>query len=424
VIRLPSWWPETGLWRHHDFMNLWAAQAVSAFGSRISRTALNMVALLTIGAEPWQVGVLAALGVAPGVLVGIFMGGFIDRHAKRPILIACDLIRAALLVTVPLAAWFDILTMPHLFVVAAGMGAATTLFQIADNTYLPALIGRRQLTEGNAKLEATDAVAEIGGPSVSGVLVELITAPFALLADAVTYLVSAAFLVRIRTRETIEVAARRSGAVLDDIMTGLRACLAGDVVRTLFIVAALEAFFGGFTYGGMYSVFVLDTLQLGPSTYGVLVALGGVGALLGALIAQRAARLFGLGPAMLVLIVCGRLAALTLPFAFDDSLLSLFLLAFHQFVSDAFVVAYMIHAMSLRQTVLPQAVLGRANAAFHVTAGLLMPLGAAIGGVLASTLGIHAVIWTGVIGGFAAPVVLFGSPIRHLAAMPEGAPGN
>ncbi|MBT5434162.1 MAG: MFS transporter [Alphaproteobacteria bacterium] len=416
--QFPAWWPSSGLWRHGDFLKLWSAQVTSAFGSRISRTALNMVALLTIGAEPWEIGVLAALGVAPGVLVGIFLGGFIDSHAKRPILVGCDLVRAVLLVTVPAAAWFDVLTMSHLFVVAAGMGAATTLFQIADNTYLPVLIGRQHLTEGNAKLEATDAVAEIGGPGISGVLVELITAPFALLADTVTYLVSAFFLFRIRAQENLDHVSRQSGAILADIIMGVRACLDGGIVKTLFFVAVLEAFFVAFTYGGMYSVFVLQTLGLGPATYGVLVAMGGVGALLGALIARRAARVFGLGAAMFVLIVCGRVAALTLPFAYDDGWLSLLLLAFHQFVSDAFVVAYLIHAMSLRQTILPQAVLGRANAAFHVTAGLLMPFGAAIGGVLASEISVYAVIWTGVIGGFIAPVVLWRSPIWKLRAMP------
>ncbi|MBN34932.1 MAG: hypothetical protein CMM46_09180 [Rhodospirillaceae bacterium] len=290
MTRFPTWWPTSGLWRHSDFMNLWAAQAIRAFGSRISRTALPMAALLTIGAEPWQIGVLAALSMAPGVLVGLFLGGLIDRNAKRPLLILCDLLRAALLLTVPLAAWFDLLSMVQLYIVAAGMGALTTLFQIADNTYLPALIGRKSLTEGNARLEATDAIAEIGGPSLAGVLVQLLSAPFALLADAFTYLISAVFLFRIKARESPEQVIERRRGIWSDLRAGIDVCLAEPVVRTLFWVAALEAFFGGFTYGGLYMVFVIDTLVISPATYGTLVALGDIGALVGAFLVMRVAR--------------------------------------------------------------------------------------------------------------------------------------
>src|SRR5690606_10961739 len=133
--RLPRRWPRRGLWRHTDFMHLWAAQAISAFGSRISRTALPIVALLSFDARPDQIGILRALAVAPGILVGLLLGGRIDRGAKKPLLVGCDLVRAALLFTVPAAAWLDLLTMGQLYLVAAGVGAATTLFQIADNTW-------------------------------------------------------------------------------------------------------------------------------------------------------------------------------------------------------------------------------------------------------------------------------------------------
>ena len=169
--------PQGGLWRHPDFLKFWAAQAVSGFGSRISRTVLPVAALLTIEASPAEIGILSALSVAPAVLVGMLMGGRVDRSAKRPLLIGADLTRAALLFTIPIAHWLDVLSMHQLYAVAAGVGAASTLFQIADNAHLPALIGRPRLPEANAKLEATDAVAEIGGPGIARVLIEVVTAP-------------------------------------------------------------------------------------------------------------------------------------------------------------------------------------------------------------------------------------------------------
>ena len=167
--------PKTELWQDRDFLNLWAAQTVSAFGSRITRTALPIVAILMIDATPTEIGLLSALSVGPSALVGLLLGGWIDRSTKRTVLIGTDLIRGILLLTVPLAALFKILAIEQLYVVAASVGALTAVFQIADHAYLPALIGRHQLVEGNTKLETTDAVAEVGGPSLAGVLVDMIS---------------------------------------------------------------------------------------------------------------------------------------------------------------------------------------------------------------------------------------------------------
>src|SRR5215218_6104112 len=163
------WWPSGGLWRHPDFLRLWAAQAGSAVGSRITRTALPIIAILTVRATPTEVAVLSALGVAPGVVVGLFIGGRVDRAAKRPLLVGADVMRALLILTIPAAAWLGALSMPQLYAVAALVGAATTLFQIADASFLPAVVGPDRLVEGNARLQATESVAEAVGPGLAGV---------------------------------------------------------------------------------------------------------------------------------------------------------------------------------------------------------------------------------------------------------------
>ena len=411
-------WPRHGLWRHGDFMRLWAAQAISAFGSRISRTALPIVALLVVGALPSEIGILSALAVAPGILVGLLLGGRIDRSAKRPMLVFCDLMRAGLLFTVPVAAWCDVLSMAQLYIVAAGVGACSTLFQIADNTYLPVLVGKAQLTEGNAKLEATDAVAEIGGPSAGGILVDLLTAPFAILADAFSYVVSAAFLLSIRAREALPPLPEVRPTLVSDLAIGLRACWRHELVRPLFLVAAIEAFFGGFFYG-IYMIFLLETLGLSASVYGMLVGLGGIGALGGALAARWVATRLGLGPAMIVLLAGGQALAVLIPLAGGPEWRVLGFLGAHQLLSDALIVAFLIHAMSLRQTVLPQALLGRANASFHVAAGLLLPVGAIIAGQVATIHEPRTALWIGAAGSLLGPLILLCSPLRRLRAMPE-----
>jgi len=193
--------PDRGLWGHRDFLRLWAAQAISAFGSRITRTALPIIAVTTLNQPEAVIGVLAALQLAPGVVLAMLAGGFVDRGRKRRILIAADLIRAALVASLTLAWALGALSMIQVVLVGAGVGAASALFQITDVAYLPALIGRRQLAEGNAKLETTEAIAEIAGPASAGTLIAALGAPLAVAIDAASYLWSAVMLGRIRGDE-------------------------------------------------------------------------------------------------------------------------------------------------------------------------------------------------------------------------------
>ena len=189
------------LWRHAGFMRLWSAQAISTFGARIARTAIPMTAVMAIQAKPGALGVLAALGVLPAVFVGLFAGGFIDRSSQRLIMIAADIIRAVVLIAIPLSAILHLLSMVELFVAAAVAGGASALFDIADHAYLPSLIGKADLIEGNSKLAVTESLSEIGGPSIAGFLVQLLTAPIAIGATAFSYLASAALLGTIHQQE-------------------------------------------------------------------------------------------------------------------------------------------------------------------------------------------------------------------------------
>jgi MFS family permease len=399
------WWPTGGLWRHPDFLRLWAAQAASAFGSRITRTALPILAILTLEATPGEVAVLSALGVAPGLLVGLLAGGRVDRTARRPLLVGADLVRALLILTIPAAAWLGALSMAQLYAVAAAVGAATTLFQIADNSFLPALVGPGLLVEGNARLEATDSVAEAAGPGIAGVLVQLLTAPVALVVDALTYLWSALLLGRIRAREAPPAAAGPAPSVWDDARAGFRACLAHPRVGPVLLAETVTYLFGGF-FLALYMVLALETLGLSPAAAGLVISAGGVGAFAGALLAAPLGRALGTGPTLAVSLAVGQASCLLIPLSAYAGGLAVPLLVAQQLVGDAFLAAYAVHSVSLRQRELPGSVLGRANAAFHVATGLMLPAGALLAGPLAGALGIPATLWIGACGGLLAPLLL------------------
>lgn len=407
----------TGLWAEPDFMRLWAAQAVSALGGRLTRTALPIIAILTLAAPPEAVALLAALSTAPGLLVGLFAGGIVDRSRKRPLLIGADLARAAIVMTIPLAAWAGALDIWHLYAVAILAGAATALFQIADNAYLPVLVGKSHLVEANAKLEGTDAVAEVAGPGLAGVLIQVIGAPVTLMLDGLSYLWSAAMLHRIRKAEPpVEPEGAEAGPVrqlVEDLRIGFSHGFRHPVVGPIFLATTAQTFFGGFFFA-LYMLYTLDTLGLSPAVMGMIIGVGGIGALGASLIAGRLGNWMGVGPAMLAACAIGQAGNLLIPAAGQAGAFQIPLLVLHQLVGDGFLVAFLIHAVATRQTVLPEGVLGRVNATLHVATGVMLPLGTLAAGLLAARIGVEAAVWIGVVGGLFAPLPLLQRPVLSL----------
>jgi MFS family permease len=416
-----------GLWGHGDFLRLWAAQAVSAFGFRITRTGLPIIAVTTLDQPEVVVSVLMALQIAPGLLVGLFAGGWIDRTRKRRILIAADLIRAVAIASLTIAWALGALSIGHVIATGAVVGAASALFQITDNTYLPSLIGRRQLAEGNAKIESTEAIAEITGPAATGFLIRILGAPLAIVINAATYVWSAVLLGRIRTAEpppADDGASRRIGA---DLRIGFREVFRHPIVRPIVLSHMVWSISSGF-FLALYTLFCLRELRLSEGTFGVIVGMGGVGALAGALISRALVRRLGLGHTLIATSVLSLACALFIPLAGSPAvtggsfaLIVGFLVA-HQLLSDGFSVAFVIQAMTLRQTVLPRETLGRANAAIHVVTSGLLPVAAVIAGVIAEVAGTRFAIWVGVLVGLVAPLFLW--PLRGLREMPPSASGE
>ncbi|HXC57485.1 MAG TPA: MFS transporter [Rhizomicrobium sp.] len=410
--------PPATLWRHTGFLRLWAAQTVSAFGARITREGLALASVLTIDATPLQLGILAALSTGPSVLVGLVGGGFVDRSRKRRIMIASDLARAAILFTVPLAAWFHLLAMNQLYLVALAMGGLGVLFDIADHAYLPHLVAREHLLEGNTRLSTTDSLAEIGGPALAGVLVQTLTAPLAIAVNAVTYAVSALFIGAIRERETVPGAPAERLTLVADLRIGFRAFSRSPLIWPLPIMSALSALFGGI-FSALYVIFFIRTLGLTPLLMGITVAVGGIGSLLGTAMSAPLVRRVGIGRAIVLGFLVSAFATLFIPLAAGPLWLKLTCMMIAQIVGDSFAVAAMIPTASLRQSVIPRDLLGRAAAALTVSAGAPAVLGAIGGGVLGSLLGPRAGLFVAVAGILAAPLFAMTTPLWRLAEIPQ-----
>jgi MFS family permease len=403
------------IFQQRDFVRLWLAQLVSALGSRVTRTALPIIAVLSVDSSPLALGLLGALTYGPGVLVALAAGGMIDRSRKRPILVGADLVRAVAGASLPIAAWAGLLTMAHIYLVAAVVGAASALFQITDNAYIPALVGQEHLVQGNSVIEGTEAVAEVAGPGIGGALIHIFTAPIAVAIDAASYLVSAVLLGTIRKVEVPAAAGEAATSVWRDVVTGFRASWDHPLVRPILLAMTASSFFGGF-FAALYMLFALEVLGLGPATIGVVISMGGVGALIGAVGSSALVRRLGLGRALITAFVLSGIGGLCIPAASGPMWLVLCLLFSHQLIGDGFHTAFAVQATTLRQTVLPLAVLGRSNAAFLALTGAAVALGALAAGGIGELIGTRGALWIGMAGGAISPVLLL--PLRRLERMP------
>ena len=413
--------PTGALWRHAGFLRLWAAQTVSSFGARIAREGFAMTAILTIHAAPWQLGLLAALARGPGVVVGFFAGGIVDRTERRRVMIGSDMARVLLILSIPAAAWLGMLSMLQLYVVAALVGAASVMFDIADHAFLPSLIEREHLLDGNAKLGVTDSIAEIGGPALAGLLFQLFTAPFAMLGTSLTYLVSALFLFAVPAREMPLEKPGRQARWYDDISVGLRAVLAEPLVRPTLWMTIVFTLFGAF-FAPLYLMYGLKEIGMSPALMGINIAMGGVGALFGALLSNTLTRRLGIGGTVLAggFLYAAFLALV--PLAAGPLWLRTGMMMVAQFGGDAFALAFIIPLTSLQQAILPRPLLGRTRAMFSVAAGGATVVGALVGGALGDWLGTRETLAIAVAGIAAAPLFVAFSPLRRLREIPASEP--
>jgi MFS family permease len=413
-----SYWPRSGIWRDPEFLKLWAAQAISQVGTQVTLLALPLAAILVLDATATEVALLGAVEVLPFLLFALPAGVWVDRLPRRPILVVTDLARAAALTSIPLAYAADVLTLPHLYVVAFAMGVLTVFFDVSYLAYLPSLVERRDLGTANSNLEATRSAAQVAGPGAAGVLVDLITAPVAILVDGISYLFSALFVGRITRSDRREQEVAPRGRLLPELREGLAYVLRHPYLRALTLSTGGWNLFG-FIGFGVILVYIVRTLGLSPAVVGLLIAFSGVGSIVGALVAARIADRFGVGRTMVWPAIVSSATFFLVPLAPQDNP-EIFLVAGMLFGSF-FGMLFNVTQLTFRQAITPERLQGRMNAVVRFMYWGPQPAGYALGGVLAAVIGLRPTLFVSAVGATLVFLPLLAHPIRKLTAMPESA---
>ena len=408
------------LWRHADFMKLWAGQTVSELGSVVTRTAVPLVALLVLGAGPFEMALLVVAGSLAVLLVGFFAGAWVDRLRRLPLLIWTDAIRAVLLFSIPTAYVAGVLRIEYLYVVVFLEGSLGALFDAAYPAYVPSLIGVDRVLEGNSKLATSSSLAEIGGPGLAGGLVQLIGAPFAILVDAVSFGVSAISLGLIRRPEPARPTPTSVTPIREEILEGLRLVRRHPLLVPLTLRSVIAHVAGSF-YGVLYTIYLIDDLQLSPFLLGVVVSAGGVGSLVGSFLAPRVIGRLGFGPALIWTAIGASIIGVLTPLAGGPLWLAVLMVFLPQLVGDGLQTIEGVAELSLIQGVIPNRILGRVNATLEVFShGIAYPLGALLAAGLASWIGVRGGIAIGWAGMAASILLLVLSPLPRIR-QPEDA---
>lgn len=415
-------WSFNGLWRNADFMKLWVGESISLFGTQITALALPLVAVLLLEASPAQMGILNAAAFLPFLLFSLPAGVFIDRKSRRPILIFTNLGRAVLLGLVPLLVFWALLRIEYLIMIAFLVGALTVFFQLSYQSVLPSLVEHDQLVEGNSKLIASASIAEIGGPGLAGLLVELISAPFAILLDAFSYAVAALSLVLIRQPEPSPPSTTIKTNLVGEIREGLQVVFGNRYLRAIAGEAATYNVFW-MVIETVYLLYAVQKLGMRPSVIGLVFTLGSIGGFFGTLIADRLAQRFGLGLTILGAMVIACFAPFLIPLASGETAGAILLLTAAAFFGGIGVTISNIHVISLRQTITPDRLLGRMNASYRFLITGTVPLGALLGGFLGETIGLRTTLFVGALGLSTAWLWVLFSPVPRLHYLRESTEG-
>ncbi|KPV42178.1 MFS transporter [Alicyclobacillus ferrooxydans] len=445
------------LWNHKDFLKLWTGQTVSEIGSRITRDGIPLAAVLLLGASPMTMSLIRLAAFLPVSLVGLFVGVWVDRLQRRPLMIFADVSRAVLLATIPVSAFFHNLHIWLLIVVSAVTGLLTLLFDVSYQAYVPWLVDRDHVQEGNTKLGITSSAAEVIGPGLTGFLVQGLTAPIAILFDAVSYIVSAVSVMTIRAKEPLfrlgrttrqemsqdllAVAASKASEALADgvgledsevradgrtedwrreVREGIQVIRTSPHLRAL-AGAAVTVGFASSLMGVLYTLYAIKTLGLTPWLFGVTVTMGGIGSLIGASLSGSLVKRFGYGRIIVLMLFLYGLCSLFIPFAEGPLWRSVVFLMAAQLFGDWAGVIYEILDMTLRQHVASDDVLGRLNATIRVLEVALTAVGALLAGWLGELVGLRLTMGLAATGMILSTFWLVFSPIRRMKELPDDA---
>jgi Na+/melibiose symporter-like transporter len=407
--------PVAPAWQNRNFRRFWLASTASWFGSEIAELVLPLLAIITLSASAAEVGLLRTFQFLPFLIATLPVGVLVDRMARRPLMIGADLGRFVLVGTIPFAVWAGLDEMAFLYVIVFAAGVLTVLYQMADFAFVPTVVTREQLVDANGKLAASQSANEIAGKGVGGIIVQALTAPVAVLTGAFSYLVSALSLMTVAASEADT---RRSThrAPWREAVEGLQVVLRNRYVRPLLGEATTFNFFSEIFVLGLL-LYAVRGLGLGPAEVGLVFTAGGVGSFLGAWFGARTTHRFGYGRVLLITLILGNSAPAAVVFATQGVALELLTGVF--FVMGVGIGIANVHAVSLRQTVVSDELRGRVNAGYRLISWGAIPLGAALGGVLATELGSRDAMLIGAFGMPLATVWVGMSAIRRLATIDD-----
>lgn len=394
-----------GLIRNHpDFRRLWAAQTISEVGSQVSLLAVPLIAIVSLRASTFQAAALVAAGSAAFLVVGLPAGAWVDRMHRRWVMVAADVIRAMLLVSIPIAEARHVLTMLWLYAVVFGIGVCGVFFDVSNMAYLPAVVGRDALVAGNGRLEISRSVAYATGPWLAGLLIRTLTAPIAVIADALSFAWSAAWLSRI-SAAVKEPEATPRAPMRRQVAEGFRVILANPILRAMALYNTTVVMFWSLERA-IQTIFLVRTVGLNAGTIGILYGTASLGAVAGGFTASRLAARLGTIRSMVTPALLCNMFMLLVPMTGSGWRLAFFVVGTG--VTSCFVVAFNVVSMSYRQGVCPDHLLGRMNATFRFLSWGSLPVGSLLGGWVAEMIGIRPTLWIAASGGLLGVAWLLG----------------
>jgi MFS family permease len=399
------------LWQNKDFIKLWSGGLISVFGSAITSLALPLIAITTLNAGATEMGILKALGQMPVLLFGFFVGAWVDRVKRRPLMITADFGRAILMAMIPILALLGEIRIEFLYIVVFLTGTLSAIFDLAVTSFLPSVVGKENLIEGNSKIQISHSVASIGGPGLAGVLIQVITAPIALALDALSFLVSAFCLLFIHTTEPAQNPSRKNQNIWREIGEGIHAVFRNPILSPLTVGTTIASL-GGAIQETVFLLYLTRELTINPAWIGIILATGGFASLLGAMLAEPITRHFSPGRVLIIAQLVVSAGMGIIPFASGGLMLAIPILILSRVITSAGVAIYSINQISLRQSITPDHLLGRVNACRRVLVFGIIPVGAMLGGMMGETIGLKLTLVMGATVAFLSFLFHFFSPLR------------
>jgi MFS family permease len=400
--------------RERDFRRFWVGETVSLFGDQITLIALPLAGVLALHASAAEMGYLTAAGIAPALVFSLHAGAWLDRHGhRRQTMIVTVVGRAVLLLTIPVAYWLGVLSLAQLYIVAFLIGTLSVLFFVAYTTLFVSLVPRERYLEANSLLNGSRAFSFVGGPSVGGLLVQALSAPGALIADAVSFLASAFTLGSISPVEPPTEEAERG-----HVRAGMRYLWRSPVIRASLLATATINFFN-FVFWALFILYANRTLGVGPGVLGLVLGAASVGGVLGSILTGRISRRLGVGPAFVLSCVLFPAPLLLVPLAHGPFWLVLTMLFAAEFLSGFGVMILDIVGGSIKTALIPDRLRARVAGAYMVVNYGVRPLGALLGGALGTWIGLRPTLWIASAAAIAGVLWLLPSPLMRMRKLPE-----